>query len=71
MIHKMREIVDSVSLSLSSSLSLPFHSHTYKYRYIPVRYMQAMGTFEYALQLYRSVLRFFFGASKEVKERII
>ena len=46
------------------------HTHTHAYRYIPVRYMQAMGTFEYALQLYRSVLRFFFGASKEVK-RII
>ena len=35
-----------------------------------MRYMQAMGTFEYALQLYRSMLRFFFGASKEVDEII-
>ena len=31
-----------------------------------MRYMQSMGTFEYASQLYRSILRFFFGASKEV-----
>ena len=35
-------------------------------RYIPVRYIQAMGTFGYAEQFYRTAMRFYFGSSKEV-----
>lgn len=42
-------------------------SHTpHHYRYIPVRYMQSLGTFGYAEQLYRSGHRVYYGCSKEV-----
>ncbi len=39
-------------------------------RYIPMRYIQSMGTFGFANQLYKSGLRFYYSASKEVSESV-
>lgn len=36
------------------------------HRYIPMRYIQSMGTFGFANQMYKSTLRFYYGASKDV-----
>ena len=48
------------ALNIIVALLPPAHS------YIPVRYLQAMGTFEFASQLYRNGLRFYYNCSKEV-----
>lgn len=47
------------------------HLQTETLGYIPVRYLQAMGTFDFAGQLYRNGLRFYYNCSKEIGEYVI
>lgn len=47
------------------------HIQTETLGFIPSRYLQSMGTFGFANQLYRGAFRFFFQSSKEVSEYTI
>ena len=56
---------------LISGIKILERVHYICYRYIPMRYIQSMGTFGFANQLYKSTLRFYYGASKEVSRSIL